>query len=648
MSKPKNMKISTKIRMYVILICAFALISMSISAYIAVKEIISYSLASNTAIGDSARVDAESAVLDHTRHFLQVIANEQAKSCDNVLREIQHKVLLFEGAMRDIFNNPEHYQQSRAIINQGNVTPGTYSNTWLLPASVQITPEIEKEIVMMSNLEMIMPALIAHASLVEAYAVLANGLMYSYTPLRFNDPQYDSRIRPWYLQAKMFPQKTIFTDVYEDATGKGLIITAAKNLSDTAGTFLGVVALDVQLDALTKIILETQITKSGYAFIVDNAGRYVVHPDMGKEGFKEYLLHDDKMAFNDAYKRILNREKGFIEGEINGEAYYLTFSPISLTDWSVGVIMSKDEALASLKTFTKQMELLIVDSQKNALNISENTILIFSGIFFIVAVMVIMLAVGISYFLTEPITNLIYEIGKINENNLQHKIPIKSNDEIGVLTETFNRMTKSLHEYTLNILELNLTKAQLETVAYTDALTNIFNRRYFMTVAALHLERVLKSRTAAYIILFDIDHFKRVNDTYGHPAGDETLKSIAVRVKEAIRPDDIFARYGGEEFIIFVSGVDKTIICALAERIRRSISKTPIIFEDVHFTVTASFGIASAAPKNDLHTAIKLADEALYCAKNAGRDNVMFWPAEAASALLEGENAGTRDALRKS
>ena len=640
MSTPKSIKISTKIRIYVILICAFALISMSATAYIAVKEIIAYSLASNMSIGDSARKDAEYAVLDHTRHFLQVIANAQAKSCDTVLREIQHELLLFEGAMRDIFNNPEHYQQRRPIINQGEVTPGTYSSTWLLPAAVPMTPEIAKSLAMMSNLESIMPALLAHPSLIEAYAVLSNGLMYSYTSVRFHDPTYDSRIRPWYLQARMSPQKTIFTDVYEDATGKGMLITAAKALSDDAGQLLGVVALDVQLDQLTQSILETQITQSGYTFIVDNAGRYVVHPDMGKEGFQEYLLENDaKMAFKNAHTRIMNREKGFVEGEINGEAYYLTFSPIPLTDWSVGVIVSKEEVLASMKTFTSKIEFLLTESKNNAANIAENTILIFSGIFLIVAVMVIMLAVGISYFLTMPITNLISEIQKIDESNLQYKIPIQSNDEIGLLTATFNRMTKSLYEYTLNILELNTTKSQLETAAYTDPLTNIFNRRYFMTVAALQLERTLISRSSAFILLFDIDHFKRVNDTYGHPAGDETLKSIAARVKDAIRPEDVFARYGGEEFIVLVSGVDKVIICALAERIRKNISKTPIIFEDLRFTVTASLGIAQAAPDNSLDTAIKLADEALYRAKGAGRDNVMFWPAEAASVVLDGANA---------
>jgi len=309
-------------------------------------------------------------------------------------------------------------------------------------------------------------------------------------------------------------------------------------------------------------------------------------------------------------------------------------------DWSVGVIVSRDEVLESLKTFTSNIASLIAESEKNAVKIADNAIFVFAGVSCMVAAMVIILAVGISYFLTKPITNLISEIEKIDESNLQHNIAIKSHDEIGMLTETFNSMTNRIYEYTLNILELNLTKSQLETAANTDSLTQIFNRRYFMTLAALELERSLMSRSASFIVFFDIDHFKRVNDTYGHAAGDETLKSIAARVKDVVRPGDVFARYGGEEFIVFVSGVDTLVICTLAERIRLSIRDTPIIFEDLSFTVTASFGIAPAAPENDLHTAIRLADEALYRAKDAGRDNVVFWPSAAASALLDGGNAG--------
>jgi diguanylate cyclase (GGDEF)-like protein len=130
------------------------------------------------------------------------------------------------------------------------------------------------------------------------------------------------------------------------------------------------------------------------------------------------------------------------------------------------------------------------------------------------------------------------------------------------------------------------------------------------------------------VVIFDLDHFKAVNDTYGHQAGDEVLRETARRVKNTIRPYDIFARYGGEEFIILITdmeGIDRTNVINAVERIRTEICNTPVKFENTEISVSSSFGIAYAAPKTDMNTATKRADEALYQAKNQGRNRVVFY-----------------------
>jgi len=166
---------------------------------------------------------------------------------------------------------------------------------------------------------------------------------------------------------------------------------------------------------------------------------------------------------------------------------------------------------------------------------------------------------------------------------------------------------------------------QLKETASKDALTDIFNRRYFMELGLLHLERVLRTGGHSFIIIFDLDHFKRVNDTYGHQAGDEVLREIAKRVKKAVRPYDVFGRYGGEEFIILMSDIDKADVLKAMERIRQDVCKEPVRFEGKEIPVSASFGIAFAAPQNDMEAAIKYADEALYKAKAEGRNRVVFY-----------------------
>ena len=167
-------------------------------------------------------------------------------------------------------------------------------------------------------------------------------------------------------------------------------------------------------------------------------------------------------------------------------------------------------------------------------------------------------------------------------------------------------------------------KDRLETLSNTDVLTGIYNRRYFMESVARKMDRVIRTNSRSFVIILDIDHFKKVNDKYKHQAGDTVLKEITARITRTLRSYDLFARYGGEEFIIFVSEIDHASVKHLVERIRLIIAETPVNADGVMISVTASFGIAPAAPVNNLDTAIALADDALYIAKNEGRNKVVF------------------------
>jgi diguanylate cyclase (GGDEF)-like protein len=166
---------------------------------------------------------------------------------------------------------------------------------------------------------------------------------------------------------------------------------------------------------------------------------------------------------------------------------------------------------------------------------------------------------------------------------------------------------------------------RLEAMANSDALTGIFNRRCFMELGIIQIERSVRMHSECFIIIFDLDHFKAVNDHYGHLAGDEVLRETVQRVKKAIRTYDLFGRYGGEEFILLVPDVDKPNVLNVAERIRQSVCKAPVEFEGKEIPISASFGIAYAAPINDMGTATKYADEALYRAKEGGRNRVVFY-----------------------
>ncbi len=156
-----------------------------------------------------------------------------------------------------------------------------------------------------------------------------------------------------------------------------------------------------------------------------------------------------------------------------------------------------------------------------------------------------------------------------------------------------------------------------------DGLTQIYNKRYFLENLEREIARSNRYRRELSLAMFDIDNFKKINDTYGHLAGDSVLKALASTIKAKIRREDLFARYGGEEFSIVLPEIDGYNAHQLAEKIRKIVETTEFVFEAAKIPVTISMGVATLDPEaTDSATLIKRADERLYEAKNAGRNCV--------------------------
>jgi diguanylate cyclase (GGDEF)-like protein len=167
--------------------------------------------------------------------------------------------------------------------------------------------------------------------------------------------------------------------------------------------------------------------------------------------------------------------------------------------------------------------------------------------------------------------------------------------------------------------------AELQRLASTDPLTGLLNRRRFEELALAEIDRALRYARPLSLLLIDLDHFKRVNDTYGHAVGDVTLKEAARRLLVAVRSTDRVARYGGEELAVLLPETPAAEAQELAERLRRTIGGLPINHEGLDVRVTASLGVASfQAADGDIAHLINRADAALYVAKQQGRDRVVF------------------------
>jgi diguanylate cyclase (GGDEF)-like protein len=169
--------------------------------------------------------------------------------------------------------------------------------------------------------------------------------------------------------------------------------------------------------------------------------------------------------------------------------------------------------------------------------------------------------------------------------------------------------------------------ADLERLAHTDSLTGLLNRRAFFQHFNQEITQAQRTSTTLAICMLDIDHFKQINDTYGHAVGDQTLRSVAGTCQRLLRPSDSIGRYGGEEFIILLTDINAESGMHVTERLRRAIELFPIEAGSISLNVTVSIGMTIIPPNDTLPvlTRIDQADQALYQAKQQGRNQVVLW-----------------------
>ncbi len=226
---------------------------------------------------------------------------------------------------------------------------------------------------------------------------------------------------------------------------------------------------------------------------------------------------------------------------------------------------------------------------------------------------------------------------KITDTKTFLGIPIISEKEVfGILAVTSKESDaiSSFQEHLLRIVvdqaAMFITNAQLhkevEKLAVTDGLTGLHNHRHFQERLSEEFQRLERIPQPLSLMLIDIDHFKKINDVYGHPAGDTVLTNLAVILKKTLRGIDILARYGGEEFAAVLMGTESSGAKKMAERLRASVMNSPFFIDENKLTVTLSIGLAihphDAAAKDEL---IDKADQALYYAKKNGRNQVCAW-----------------------
>ncbi|MDR2560693.1 MAG: GGDEF domain-containing protein [Holophagales bacterium] len=220
--------------------------------------------------------------------------------------------------------------------------------------------------------------------------------------------------------------------------------------------------------------------------------------------------------------------------------------------------------------------------------------------------------------------HMIWQTKMIAEGDFTRKVRF-----LGDFSTSFNSMVEQLSETRKKLME---SEKRFRLLATTDALSGLPNRRHFFHMAKAEFSRAKRYNTVISIIMLDIDHFKSINDTYGHAVGDMVIQAVAEQMRRAIRETDHPCRYGGEEFVVLLPQTEMADAEVVAHRIKDYIQEKKPYFDGIEIQITASLGVSCSATKvePDVHSQetlddlLKRADKALYAAKKIGRNRVVL------------------------
>lgn len=205
-----------------------------------------------------------------------------------------------------------------------------------------------------------------------------------------------------------------------------------------------------------------------------------------------------------------------------------------------------------------------------------------------------------------------------------HAIPVTGSDEIASMARSFEGLLAVIQSREQALRE---NEERLQTLARQDALTGLPNRHYFFEVAQQEIHCSLRRAEPLSVLMMDVDHFKTINDTYGHAAGDQVLSTLSRALMQLVRGQDVVGRLGGEEFGVLLPGTDRAGAMEVAERLRQGIAALRIVHAGQRLPLTVSIGVAQYSPgEQTIDHALNCADHGLYSAKNAGRNRIMCGP----------------------
>lgn len=372
-------------------------------------------------------------------------------------------------------------------------------------------------------------------------------------------------------------------------------IAMAVPIDDKNNTLHGflVGSLKLTKDYFFEEMMGYKIGNRGYLCLFNTDRVTVLHPD------KTLIMKRGSRFRSD---KLLERAIAGFEGSgetLNecGVAEIVSVKRLKMVDWIVAAIFPMQEVYTPIQAL-------------------RNGIVATALVVTVISIIMVWI---LTSRITASLKSFTGQVCRIRENpRCGHEIHVTSKDEVGVLATSFNSLMQ----------ELVSTSQMLEKMSHTDHLTGLFNRRHLEIEAPRVVAASLRKKAFTAVLMLDIDHFKLINDTYGHQAGDAVLVHLAKILMLAVRPYDLVVRHGGEEFLLFLTVNGPEDAMEVAERIRSDIQNRPATYNGERIFMTASIGVHVFDKVSELHSAVARADVALYEAKRNGRNRICLAAAE--------------------
>jgi len=405
--------------------------------------------------------------------------------------------------------------------------------------------------------------------------------------------------RNWLKEARK--DKTILGHAYWDKTLKKKVMMIAVPIKAAHGRFLGVLAARINLRRIDEIIKSFSIGNTGEVYLITKDGTVVI-----SSRFTPSPLEKTKLAA-EIVRTLPAKEPISLEyTDYQGKKVVGTLKRLPLLNGGVVAQIERKEAYAQIA------------------RLRNLTFLMVSGL---------LLGIGLTAYLlgltiVRPLDRLTRGAAKVAAGDLEVDLPVVSRGEVGYMTEVFNYMVAHLRQGREELAAINKTLSEknkeLEALSVTDGLTGLYNRNHMMETLANETARAQRHHHPFSVLMIDIDHFKKYNDSYGHLAGDAVLIKMGSVFTTSIRSVEYAARYGGEEFLIMLPEAELDGAIEVAERIRTRVARETFSDGNEKPGVTVSIGVAGFPEHGDTpESIIASADAALYEAKRSGRNRVV-------------------------